>query len=99
MIAFREGLFYPALIALLMVHAVWDQHFLTSACWFPLIQGHSTQLSDVVKLFLFAGEKQHIKLGIKWKLVSECLFCYFQFYTHIKVLGKTCLTNDLYDEK
>ena len=64
-----------------------------------IILGHSTQMSDVVKLFLFDGEKQHIKLGSKWKLISERLLYYFQFHTHIKVLDKICLTNDLYDKK
>ena len=66
---------------------------------FLCILGHSNQLSDVVKLFLFDGEKQHIKHGRKWKLISERLLCYFQFHTHIKVLDKICLTNDLYDKK
>ena len=61
--------------------------------------GHSNQLSDVVKLFFLDGEKQHIKLGSKWKLISERLLYYFQFHAHIKVFGEICPTNDLYDKK
>ena len=64
-----------------------------------ILQGYSTESSDVVKLFLSSQKKKHNNLGSKWKIFRECFLCCLSFWTYYNFFDMIKVTNALSDEK